>query len=315
MTLNVQDCDNIICPEPLKKGDKVVIVSPSGAVKPEFVLGEAEALKRQGWDAEIAPNAMGKYLSYSGTIHERIADFKDALLDPEVKAIFCARGGYGAVQLLATLDGMPLRECAKWIVGYSDISALHALMVSNGIVSIHAPMARHLSSSFGSDPDSEKLFSILRGICPSYTFASNPMNRSGVAEGTIVGGNLAVLSALISTPYDIFAPGIILFIEDIAEPVYKVERIFYQLKLSGKLAGIAGLIVGQFTDYKIVDGMPTMYETILAMVEEYDFPVVFDAPIGHVSYNVPIPVSSWANLSVDDNRINLKCSFPQNKVS
>lgn len=303
----VDNGKEIIYPPHLTKGDKVVIVSPAGAVNPEFVEKEAEVLRHQGWEAEIAPHALGRHLTYSGTYEERLADIRNAFLDPQVKAIFCARGGYGCVQLLEALDRLPLRGNAKWVAGYSDISALHALMASHGIVSLHAPMARHISESGGKDQDCMALFSILSGSPASYRLKSHDLNRQGTGMGKLVGGNLAVLSALIGTRFDPFEPGIILFIEDIAEPVYKVERILHQLKLSGRLGALNGLVVGQFTEYKPIAGMPGMYEMINEMVGSYDYPVVFDAPIGHVPHNIPIPVSSRAVLAVEEVSVTISC--------
>ncbi len=287
----------LIIPAPLKEGDLIAIVSPSGTVKAELVTDAAEVLRRHGWRVRIYPHALGKWRTYSGTPEERFSDLSEALLDPEVKAILCSRGGYGAVHLLTQLSALPLRDNPKWIIGYSDISALHALMHRNGIASIHAPMAKHLSAFEGKDDDSQALFDLLTGKPFSYEIPANPLNRPGTAEGPLAGGNLAVIADLISTPYDVIRPGCILFIEDIAEPVYKTERILYQLKLSGVLARIKGLIVGAFTEYnRDVDGH-TMDDMIHRMVAEYDYPVAFGVPVGHIDHNLPLPVSFPTRLT------------------
>lgn len=289
---------DIIIPAPLEPGDKVVFASPSGTVKAENVEIAAEILREFGWEVEIAPHALGKYNTYSGTPEQRFADLRNALLDPQVKAIICSRGGYGAVHILDELDKLPLRENAKWIVGFSDISALHALMARHGIVSVHAPMAGHIAKHQGEDEDTQTLVSLLEGDMPWYLLDSHELNRNGTARGKLVGGNLAVIADLISTPYDVFEPGAILFIEDVAEPVYKIERIMYQLKMSGALAKLGGLIVGKFTDYTPgVDGQ-TMEEMIAQMVKEYDYPVAMGVPVGHVSHNIPLPVSAPVTLIV-----------------
>lgn len=291
--------NNVIIPAPLKQGDTVVFVSPAGTVKSQFVTDAVKVLEQQGWRVKIAPHALGKWRTFSGTPDERYTDLSAAILDPDVKAIICSRGGYGVVHLLERLDKLPLRANPKWIIGYSDISALHALMNKHGIASIHAPMAKHLSTFSGKDKDSVSLFNILKGKMPEYHIAPNKLNRYGNAVGKLVGGNLAVIADLISTPFDVFKPGTILFIEDISEPIYKTERILYQLKLSGVLASLAGLIVGQFTEYsKDVDGR-SMESMIADMVKDYKYPVAYGVPMGHVDHNIPLVEGVTTTLSVN----------------
>lgn len=290
--------NNLIIPAPLKPGDTVVFVSPAGTIKSQYVTDAVKVLKQQGWNVKIAPHALGKWRTFSGTPDERYTDLSQALLDPAVKAIFCSRGGYGAVHLLDKLDKLPLRNNPKWIIGYSDISALHALMNRHGIASIHAPMAKHIATFSGKDTDSVSLFNILKGNMPVYKIAPNPLNRFGTAKGNLIGGNLAVLADLISTPFDIFRPGAIVFIEDISEPIYKTERILYQLKLSGVLASLGGLIVGEFTEYsKDVDGR-SMENMIAEMVKGYKYPVAFGVPVGHVDHNLPLVEGAPVTLTV-----------------
>ena len=287
----------LIYPAPLKEGDKIVFCSPAGTIKAEKVLKAADVLSEQGWQVEIMPHALGEHGSYSGTADERYDDLSTALLDPEVRAIICSRGGYGVVHILDRLARLDLRKDPKWIVGFSDISALHALMAINGIASIHSNMAAGIMAG-PDDPDNASLFGILRGDHPVYTFEGNPYDRCGVATGTLLGGNVAVLAELISTPYDILAPDTILFIEDIAEPIYKIERILWQLKMSGVLGGLKGLIVGQFTDYKPDSNYDDMYSMIRDMTAEYDYPVAFDVAIGHVDHNLPLIESAPVTLKV-----------------
>lgn len=290
--------EELIIPAPLKNGDKIVFVSPAGTVKAEFVENAAIIIQNQGWMTEIAPHALGKWKTYSATAPERYADLEAAITDKSVKAIFCSRGGYGVVHLLEQLDSLPLRDNAKWIIGYSDISALHALMHKHGIASIHAPMAKHIATFEGEDEDSQTLFDILRGNMPEYHIEPNPLNHTGTVSGTLVGGNLAVLAELISTPFDVFKPGNILFIEDISEPIYKTQRILYQLRMSGALGQLGGLIVGAFTEYNLdIDGM-SMEEMIAEMVKDYDYPIAFGVPVGHVDHNIPLVESAPVTLSV-----------------
>lgn len=289
--------DDIIFPAPLADGDKIVFCSPAGPIDPEKVEKAAEVLRGEGWEVEIMPHAFGKLNYYSGTDDERFEDLSRALLDPTVKAIICSRGGYGAVHLLDRLSKLDLRGNAKWIAGFSDISALHALMSANGIASIHSSMAAGIGLG-SEDPDNAELFAILRGARPAFTFDGHSNDRCGIATGRLVGGNLAVIAELINTPYDIIRPDTILFIEDIAEPIYKIERIMYQLRLSGVLPKLRGLIVGQFTDYKPDGNYENMYDMIRDMTADYGYPVAFDAPIGHVDHNIPLIESAQVTLKV-----------------
>ncbi len=288
---------NIIFPPALAKGDKVVFCSPAGPIDAEKVEKAADVLRDHGWEVEIMPHTFGKLGHYSGTADERYADLSHALLDPSVKAIICSRGGYGAVHLLDRLSSLDLRANPKWIAGFSDISALHALMAVNGIASIHSSMAAHIMLG-GDDDDNKALFDILEGRRPAYTFDGHDFDRCGIAAGRLLGGNLAVIAELISTPYDIIRPDTILFIEDIAEPIYKIERILYQLKLSGVLARLKGLMVGQFTDYKPDDNYNDMYEMVRDMTAPYDYPVAFNVPVGHVDHNIPLIESATVTLKV-----------------
>lgn len=296
----------ILTPRPMKAGDKIAIVSPSGIVKSELVNDAAEVLSAQGWRPYIGANAFNRFITYAGTDDERYSDLEKALLDPSTRAILCSRGGYGAVHLLERLDRLPLRDDPKWIIGYSDISALHALMNRHGIKSIHAPMARHLSNFKGEDIYSQRLFEILSGKNRRVETPSHSLNRLGTAKGTLVGGNLAVLSGLFSTPFDPVKPGTILFIEDIAEPIYKIERMLYSLKLSGVLGKLSGLIVGQFTDYAVDVASRTMEEMIAEMTADYSYPIVFNFSVGHVDENTPMIVSSSAELTVSHAGVTLR---------
>ncbi len=287
-------------PSPLRPGDRIAIVSPAGIPDPENVRAAAEILKKEGWDPYISPHCLGSHGSYSGSAEERYADLHDALTNPSVRAIVCSRGGYGAVHILDRLNRLPLSDDPKWIVGFSDISALHALMAANEIASIYGSMTSHIRLG-GDDPDNAMFFDILRGKRPNVAFATDPLDRPGMAEGILLGGNLAVLADLISTPYDILKPDTVLFIEDVSEPVYKIERILYQLRLSGVLPNLKGLIVGQFTDYKPDRNYQRIEDMIHDMVAPYDYPVAFNAPVGHVDHNVPLIEGAKVTLKVSPN--------------
>lgn len=296
-----------IFPRPLAAGDRIAILSPASIINPEYVDGAVKALERLGWHPYVSAHALGSYGSYSGTREERLADLNEALRDPSVRAILCSRGGYGAVHLLDGIDGEAFSADPKWIIGFSDVSALHAYAAGHNIASLHSSMCKHLAN-FGTDEEcSRRLIDILTGKLPHYTVSTHPYNRKGHAEGRIAGGNLAVISALISTPWDPFAgDGDILVIEDIAEPIYKVERILYQLKLAGVFSRISGLVVGQFTEYRPDKNYSDMYDMIRDAVAGYDFPVAFNFPIGHVDRNLPVVMSAQACLDVNDDEVTLR---------
>ena len=289
----------------LISGDGLAIVSPASIINPDYVKGAVERLESWPLGVSVSLHCLGESGVYSGTVDERTDDFRNALYTTEMKAILFSRGGYGTVHLLDRLADDVARN-PKWIIGFSDISALHALCVSRGIMSLHAPMCKHLSEEPADDRCTQYLRQILFGQIPEYHEKPHPLNRQGEGRGMLVGGNLAVLCGLIGTPYDIFRPGSVLFIEDIAEAPYKIERMLYQLKLAGRLASLSGLIVGRFTEYTENEGLGgTLYELIYRLVEEYDYPVCFDFPVGHVSDNLPLIEGAEVLFSVNKESVDL----------
>ncbi len=276
--------DTWIEPSALVPGDTIAIVSPAGAVSADFVSGAATMLAGKGYNVRVMPHALGRCGSYSGTVRERYRDFADAWLDGDVKCVLCSRGGYGAVQLVDDLNRLPLAEHAKWLIGFSDISALHALLVAHRIHSIHGPMARYLSRA-GENLDAT--VAILSGERQALTWHSTCGNVPGLMRGRLVGGNMAVLSALIGTGYDIYRHGDILVLEDVGEPIYKVERMLWQLKLAGVLDRMQGVIVGDFCDWKPDSNHDSMQQMIRHMLVPCGKPIAFDAPIGHAGRCMP----------------------------
>ena len=297
---------DIIYPPSLKPGDKIAILAPAGPVARGPVDSAAMVLRQMGFKPVVYPTCCSKQGYFSAPHAKRYADLEAALTDPEIRAILCARGGYGAAILLDRLAGLPLEKDPKWIIGFSDISALHSLMASRNIASIHASMAKQMAQG-PDDPLNLQLIEILRGKFPTYKFEASPYNHPGYAEGRLLGGNLAVIQALINTPYDIVHPGTILFIEDVSEPIYKIERMIYQLRMAGVIGKLKGLIIGQFTDYEPDSVHDSMEEMISKALADYpDLPVAFNVPIGHVDYNVPVIESAWASLDVTPNWVTLK---------
>lgn len=302
-----------IFPAPLKKGDLIAITSPAGPIAEDVVMGAKKVLEKEGWRVKVMPHALGRHGIYAGTDDDRFADLADALTDPEVKAVMCSRGGYGVVHIMERLDNIDLRKNAKWVIGFSDISALHAAMGHQGVASIHASMAAHLNKYGADDVDTQSLFAILRGERPAFAMPSSPLDRLGIAEGVLMGGNLAVLADLINTRYDMIRPDTILFVEDVAEPIYKTERIFYQLRISGVLAKLRALIVGQFTECKPDKSYDTTEQMIADMVAPYNYPVAFNTPIGHVDHNIPVIENAHVTLKVTAEGNNHLIYWPSTK--
>lgn len=289
---------NIIVPPPLSDGDRIALVAPSGWILPEFVDGAVAALEREGFRPVLAPHLMHRYGSFSAPAPVRLADMADALTSSSVKAVLCVRGGYGAVHLLEGLSRLPLRDNPKWVVGYSDISAIHGLMACHGIASIHGPMARHLATTGPDDPATRMLFAMLRGTFGRIGLGYSPLSRAGCGRGPLYGGNLAVLASLASTRFNLLRRGSILFIEDIGEPAYRVERMLYELRLSGVLESLNGLIIGHFTgDSRPLGGLGPV-EIARDLVADYGYPVAVGAPIGHLPANMPMPEGLDVTLEV-----------------
>lgn len=294
----------MIYPRPLKPGDAVAILSPASAIKNELVDSACATLESWGFRPVVMPHCKGNCGSYSGTAEERLADIRQALADPSVRAILCSRGGYGVVHLLEHFEPGMWQRDPKWVMGFSDISAFHAALARDGVASIHSPMCKHLTNH-PDDESSRALRAVLTGTMPDYTVAPDHRNRLGEAEGQIYGGNIAVLSGLLSTDFNLLRKDHILFIEDIDEAIYSIERMLYHLRLNGTLASTRALIVGQFTEYKPSKDFDNMYDMVQRIVADYDFPVAYNFPVGHVDHNLPIVEGSHARLTVAPDAVRL----------
>lgn len=292
----------MIIPRSLGPGAKIAIVSPSSIIKPQNVYNALPVLRDRGWEPVVSPHAFDRHGSFAGTADNRYSDLADALTDPGVDAILCSRGGYGAVHLLERLARLPLEDTPKWLIGFSDISALHALLTSRGIASIHAPMAKALADHGGDNADNRALLDFLAGEGLEYSLDPSPMNRPGDATGLLVGGNLSVISDLVGTPFDVIKPRRILFIEDVNEPIYKIERMLYQLRLSGVLADLAGLIVGKFSGCAPDADFASVNNIVADLTRDYSYPVAYDIPVGHVTHNIPLVCGAACSLSVGVSR-------------
>lgn len=297
-------------PPALQANDKAIILSPAGRIEATYVEKAITILKQWRLDANISENALCHFGRFSGFVEQRLHDLQAAFDDEQVKMILCSRGGYGAVHLLDKIDFTGIKKSPKWLIGYSDITALHAALQTQGIMSVHGPMTKHFAEEGGDDPAVLYTKTILAGQSIQYQLpvAKNGfLNREGKATGQLFGGNLTVFCGLLGTSVLTIPRGGILFIEDIGEEPYKVDRMLHQLKLAGVFKKIKGLIVGQFTDYEEDQSMyGALHECIYKTVSEYDFPICFDFPVGHVTLNFPLIMGARATLHVKKNQVIFK---------
>lgn len=310
----------LIIPAGVREDGKVALIGPATRIKPEIVEGLVRLYKEYpdempGAELIVYPSVLEENAcgSYAASLVQRVADFTDAWGREDIDLVICARGGYGCVHMLDYLDPEFIAAHPKWLVGFSDVSALHALLYKSGVASIHGGMAKQLvldtDSGFGGY---RKVFKeLLEASCPSveYRVDSHPYNILGEGRGVLLGGNLAVLNGLGGTPYDLMAESlhqdVILFIEDVSEPIYAVERMLYRLHLQGVLKAVKGILVGQFTDWKPDRNHEAMYDMIHDRFEEWNVccPVAFDFPVGHNDRNVPLVEGLEVSLSVSSDGV------------
>lgn len=283
----------------LNFGDHIRIVSPAGSISSELIDGAVKVLTSWGLKASVGAHAYGEYGRFSATKEQRLMDLQAALDDVSVKAILCSRGGYGIIQYIDKLDFSTFLKHPKWLVGFSDVTILHNAINKVGIASLHAIMTKHIVELSATDLPVQTLKDVLFGKLPTYEVESNVYNRCGDAKGMLVGGNLAVLLGMRATPYDLDFENKILFIEDIAEEPYKIDRMLQNLRISGVLSKLKGLVVGQFTDCTEDSRMMQTVSAIIAdAVKTYDYPVCFNFPAGHVDFNLALIMGGEVELHV-----------------
>jgi muramoyltetrapeptide carboxypeptidase len=281
----------MITPPWLKSGDIIGLVAPASYVKAEELARFLDILESWGLKAIQGKNLFRRRNSFAGNDDQRAFDFQQMLDDPSVKAILCARGGYGTLRIVDKLRFAALRQNPKWIVGCSDITVLHTLMQKNlHMESLHAIMPRHISDGKKDLSSLDSLKNALFGNLKEYNLKSDRHNRTGEASGILVGGNLSVLYSMRGTQLDIETTGKILFLEDVGEYLYHIDRMIMNLKISGKLRGLKGLIIGGMSGMKIsVSGFrKTAYDVIHEAVEEYNYPVMYGFPAGHMRPNMSL---------------------------
>ncbi len=299
----------MITPPYLKQGDSIAIVATARKISDEELQPAIEMLKAAGYNVELGNNLYKSFNQFAGTDEERLEDLQWALDDGNIKAILIARGGYGTIRLIDKIDFSRFTENPKWIVGYSDVTALHCHVHSLfKIETMHATMP----INFKVNEEAVKTLLLgLKGNLKSYNHEGNALNKSGKAEGVLVGGNLSLIYALGGTPSDLNTNGKILFLEDLDEYLYHVDRMMMNLKRSGKLANLSGMIVGGMTDMKDnkIPYGSSAEEIILDAVKEYDYPVCFNFPAGHIERNLALYMGK--NIKLEVNTQSVSVSFIQ----
>ena len=301
-----------IKPPQLVKGDVVALVGLSSPMSPEQVRAAAENLERRGYTVKVAQDPRGRRGYLAGDDASRAEAFNKMIKDPGVKAIFCLRGGYGSPRVLDRIDYEALRKNPRIIVGYSDATALLlAIRQRAGVIAFHGPMGKEWAASRGLSPYSEKyfwdcfapespLFSNWGGERPAGMKAPSTL-VGGVAEGIIVGGNLSMISSTMGTPYEIDARDGILFLEEVSEKPFRIDRMINQLRLAGKLGQARGILLGGFTgcDIPDPDGDLSLGEIFTDYFAPLGVPVLLDFPAGHVPDQVTLPLGARARLDAD----------------
>ena len=292
----------MIFPPFLRPGDTVGVVSPASWF-PYDELAEGLRILRDDWQLNVIEGDSLHAVDgpFAGSDDLRRADLQCLFDDPGVRAVFAARGGYGCYRIADGLDLTGLQANPKWIVGFSDVTVLLSLFYNHGIVSLHGLMPRQ----FGQPGRAEAMESVRQWLFGErqgpYVVPAHPLNRSGQAAGPLIGGNLTMLVNSLDTPTDIDFSGAILFIEDIDETLFSLDRMLMQLRRSGRLAKLAGLVVGQFSDMRTNLSLPfgkDANELIADAVSGYSYPVLFDFPAGHVEYNLALPIGMEVELVV-----------------
>ncbi len=302
-------------PPYLKKGDIIGITCPAGFIHLEDIQPAINKMQEWGFETKVG-NTIGKRdFTFGGTDEERLADIQQMLDDPLVKAIMCARGGYGAVRIIDKVDFKKFVLNPKWIIGFSDITVIHNHISRHyNISGIHSKMCNSFPDDWGTADQIQKdtiesIRQCLTGEKMNYMAPPNSNNKTGNCSGRLIGGNLKTIETLAGSSSNIITKNKILFVEDTGEYLYSIDRMFWNLKRSGKLSGLKGLIIGGFKIKKDDEGEEfgkTLEEIILEKVKEYDYPVCFDFPVGHQKNNYALKTGSLHRLEVKPGSVNLK---------
>jgi muramoyltetrapeptide carboxypeptidase len=301
----------ITVPPYLQPGDTIGLVCPAGYMPLEKTAECIRVLQEEwGYRVKVGSTVGSQSTTYfSGTDEERLIDFQLMLDDDEVKAVLCARGGYGMGRIIDQVNFKKFKKNPKWIIGYSDITVLHSHLYSNYYISsMHAPMAGAFNDAGYINRFVQSLKATLEGKKAKYNCDPHEFNRKGEAVGELIGGNLTLLAHMTGSESESKTRGRILFIEDVGEYIYNIDRMLYQLKRSGKLSKLAGLVIGGFTDVKDTERPfgKTAYETIKEIIAEYDYPVCFGFPVSHEKENYALKIGVGYKLKVGKSKVILE---------
>jgi muramoyltetrapeptide carboxypeptidase len=294
----------------LQAGDTVAITSPASYISLEQIRPAIQLMESWGYKVIVGTATGKKDFTYGGTDAERVVDLQRLLDDPSVKAIMCARGGYGLVRIIDRLDFKQFVKHPKWIIGFSDVTVLHChIQKKYGIATLHSKMCNSFPDDWlQADPvQLSTILSIRQALAGEdfkYTVPHNPANRAGRGEGHLVGGNLSMVATLSGTTSALDTKGKILFLEDVNERAYSIDRMFWNLKRTGALADLAGLVIGGFSmkaDEPGDEFGQTIHEIVMEKVREYTYPVCFDFPVGHQRNNVALRCGAEHILDVGGN--------------
>jgi muramoyltetrapeptide carboxypeptidase len=291
----------MITPAPLQIGDKIGIVAPAKRVSQSEMQMAISILENWGLEVVLGKNLYKVHNQFAGTDQERTEDLQAMLDNPELKAIICARGGYGTIRIVDRLDFRRFLQYPKWVVGFSDITVLHCHLQNLGIESMHGIMPLLFPKQ--TEQTIESLHQSLFGVPVSIENPAHLLNHLGVASGELIGGNLSLFANTIGTVSEVDTTQKILFLEDVDEYVYHLDRMMIHLYRAGKLKNLAALILGQFSkvkDNEIGFGK-TVYEVIADLVSEYNYPIAYDFPIGHEIHNMTIICGRKGTLAIDEN--------------
>ncbi|MEN9686480.1 MAG: hypothetical protein RLZZ28_2266 [Bacteroidota bacterium] len=296
-------------PPYLKKADTIGIVCPAGYMPYEKATTCIQVLKEWGYEVMTGKTLGNQFHYFSGTDEERLSDLQTMLDNPKVKAILCGRGGYGMSRIIDRLDFTRFKKNPKWLIGFSDITVLHAHVYSRlKIASLHAPMAGAFNEEGYQNEFVQSLRKALKGTHTAYQHAAHPFNRTGKSSGELVGGNLSLLVHLIGTASAIDTKGKILFLEDVGEYIYHIDRMMVQLKRAGMLKSLSGLVIGGFTEMKdtATPFGSDVFSVIRSHIAEYSYPVCFDFPVSHEKNNYALKVGVGHELNVSGKKVVLK---------
>jgi muramoyltetrapeptide carboxypeptidase len=295
----------MIQPPQLTPGSTIGILCPAGAIPMEKVTICAQVLESWGYQVRIGKTVGTQFGHFAASDLDRQNELQSMMDDPEIHAILCARGGYGLSRIVAQLDFSKIKANPKWVIGFSDITILHAVLQKQGIQSIHGPMAAGFGKGDAGLPYITALKQMLAGVVMPVDAKAHPANRLGQSEGVLVGGNLCLMTHLIGSENQLDTKGKILCIEDVGEYHYNVDRMLIQCKNAGLLDGLAGLVVGGFTDMK--DESTAFGETVIEMIQRItrgsNYPICYNFPISHELNNMPVQLGATYQLSVAENAV------------